>query len=446
MRFPGKLIRICIPVFGLVLASFIALTWYTDRYASGSTNKGGKVFVNREANRYTLYRNGRPFMVQGASGHAFLKELREAGGNTIRTYDTLQLASILDEAYRNDIAVIAGLPMPVSAYRDYFYKDSAKVNAMHEAFRSAVIRYKDHPALLMWCLGNEPMMTWKPGYSAFYKAYNRMLNTIHTLDPDHPVTTTMPNFNIAQILMIKYRIPGLDLISFNTFGKLKLLKGQLKRFAWLWNGPFLIMEWGANGPWESETTAWQAPLENTSTKKAERYRHIYENQMPLEHPRFLGSMVFFWGQKQEVTPTWFSMFSASGAATETVHVLKQLWCKTKAETGFPRLKYMLVNGKGARDNIMFRPESAQAAEFFMEGENKANITAVQWQIMKEDWYENNKREQLQTELLDTVMPANNGNRLLFTAPSKEGPYRIYVKVSDSQGNIATANTPFYVVE
>lgn len=439
-----KLLWTCIPVFGLIPVFFLALALLPDHHVTASADIGRKVCIRSEGGKYILYRNGRPFMVQGASGHTFLKELREAGGNTIRVYDTIQLASILDEAHRNDIAVIAGLPMPASVYLDDFYTDDAKVNAMYRAFRNTVIRYKDHPALLMWCLGNEPVMTWKPGHDAFYNAYNRLLGMIHTIDPDHPVTTTMPNFNIAQVLAIKYRIPGLDLISFNTFGKLKILNRQLERFACVWDGPFLVMEWGAYGPWESEMTAWQAPLENTSTKKAEHYRNMYETQMPLKHPHFLGSTVFFWGQKQEVTPTWFSMFSASGAATESVHVLKQLWRKTAPET-VPRLKYMLLAGKGARDDLMFRPRSEQSAEIFMEDNNNAKIASIEWQIMKEDWYEDLKRKKMPVNLLDTLMSAGSGSRLSFTAPAKEGPYRIYVCVKDEQGNIATANTPFYVV-
>jgi hypothetical protein len=446
MRFQRKLLLTCIPIFLELPLFVLVLTLIPDRYASESPDKNRKVYVGRIGNRYTLYRNGRPFYVRGASGYTYLKELRAAGGNTIRTYDTLQLSAILDEAGRNNIAVIVGLPVPASAYLEDVYKKKEKVSEMYMAVRNTVRRYRDHPAVLMWCLGNEPGITWRPGNDAFYNAYNSMLNMIHDEDPDHPVTTTMPNYNIAQVLMIKYRIPGLDLISFNTFGKLKQIRAQLKRYASLWNGPFLIMEWGAYGPWESDLTAWNAPLESTSTKKAAHYREMYEKQMPLEHPGFLGSMVFFWGQKQEITPTWFSMFSESGAAMESVHVLKQLWRRTKPDNNVPRLKYMLVDGKGAADNLMFRPGNMQAAEVFMEKDNKAKITSIQWQIMKEDWYEDLRKKSIITRFLDTLTDANNGKRLLFTAPLKEGPYRIYVRVADDLGNIATANTPFYVIK
>ena len=447
MKFRGRLIWICIPaVVALTFALFFGPLLLLERPSYDAPDRGKKVFISREADRYVLYRNGQPFMVKGASGNAWLKELHEAGGNTVRTYDTVGLGAVLDEAQRNHIAVIAGLPIPYSDYLDEFYKDGRKVKGMYEAYRETVARYKNHPALLMWCLGNEPRMTWKPGYDAFYDAYNRMLEMIHATDPDHPVTTTMPNFNIVQIMMIRRKVPALDLISFNTFGKLKRLNQQLGRFAWLWDGPFLIMEWGAYGPWESETTAWQAPIENTSTKKAEHFLRIYREQMPAQHPRFLGALAFYWGQKQEVTPTWFSLFSETGAASGAVATLRNIWQASAPENDAPQLKYMLVDGKGARDNIILMPASETQAEFFMEDHNKSNTVTAQWQIMKEDWYEDTRKKRPLKKLLDTVMPAGNNNRFSFRAPRAEGPYRIYVTVADDRGHIATANTPFYVVE
>jgi len=404
--------------------------------------KHGTVYVTKEGEGYALYRNGQPFSVKGASGYTHLEKLREIGGNTIRTWDTVNLGAILDEAQRNHLAVIAGLSMPVSAYLDYFYKDTAKVAAQYQAFERTVRQYKDHPALLMWCLGNELNFTWKPGYGAFYKTYNRLLDMIHSTDPDHPVTSTMPNLNIVQTMMIKWKVHDLDLISINTFGKLELLNAQLKKYAWCWKGPFLITEWGAYGPWESERTNWEAPIENTSTKKAEHYELLYK-QLPQNNPRFLGALVFYWGQKQETTPTWFSMFDEGNASTEAVNTIQYLWTGKRAVNQPPQIKYMLLNNKGARDNIILPPGDQQTAELLLE-DRRADTLKVHWQILQEHWF--GELHQAPLTMLDTLLPADNKLRLTFKAPLKEGPYRIYAKVMDEHGNISTANTPFYIVE
>jgi hypothetical protein len=410
--------------------------------APSNSIKHGTVYISKEGEKYTLYRNGQPFTIKGASGYTHLEKLREIGGNTIRTWDTVNLGAILDEAQRHNLTVIAGLSMPVSAYLDYFYKDTAKVAAQYRAFEKTVRQYKDHPALLMWCLGNELNFTWKPGYGAFYKTYNRLLDMIHTTDPDHPVTTTMPNLNIVQTMMIKWKVHNLDLISINTFGKLKLLNDQLKRYAWCWNGPFLITEWGAYGPWESERTNWEAPIENTSTKKAEHYRLMY-GQLPQNNPRFLGALVFYWGQKQETTPTWFSMFDEGNGSTEAVSAIQYLWTGKGPSHQPPQIKYMLLNNKGARDNIVLPSGRLQTAELLL-GKSRQDTLSIHWQILQEHWF--GELEKPPLTMLDTLLPADNKLRLTFKAPIKEGPYRIYAKVMDNHGNFSTANTPFYVVE
>ena len=79
------------------------------------------VYLSHDNGKYTLYRNGQPHQIKGAAGHTNLKKLREIGGNTIRTYDTLNLGSILDEAEKNNLAVMVGLPLPESKYSKFVY-------------------------------------------------------------------------------------------------------------------------------------------------------------------------------------------------------------------------------------------------------------------------------------------------------------------------------------
>ncbi|MFD2886286.1 glycoside hydrolase family 2 TIM barrel-domain containing protein [Chitinophaga cymbidii] len=404
-----------------------------------------KVFIARNGEKYILYRDGKPFTVKGAAGFTDLRKLHEAGGNTIRTWDTLHLGSILDSAYANNIAVIAGFPMPVSNFLPY-YKDRSKVSMQYAAFRDIVNRYKSHPALLMWCLGNEVDFPSRPRYNAFYSAYRRLVKMIHAEDPDHPVTTALINVNRRCIYNIRFKVPDLDLISFNIFGALKEIEKDLKDFAWFWDGPFLITEWGINGPWESEFTAWGAPIENTSTKKAEQYRELYEQFMPVQHPRYLGSCIFYWGRKQEVTHTWFSLFTEEGAQSETVDVMQYLWTGKWPGSKAPMLKYMLLAGRGARDNIMFRPNTLQSAEVLFQG-TPGDSLRIHWEILEEDWYTKNKYETntQKPAVFDSLLLSFGAHTAAFRSPAKEGPYRIFATVYDNNGHFASTNTPFYVV-
>ncbi|MET7000072.1 glycoside hydrolase family 2 TIM barrel-domain containing protein [Chitinophaga defluvii] len=405
----------------------------------------GKVFIKKTDNKYTLYRNGAPYIIKGAAGSEHLQQLQEAGGNTIRTWDTLNLGHILDDAQAHGIAVIAGFPMPVSNIEAY-YEDETKVAAQYAAFQQIVLKYKSHPALLMWCLGNELDFPYKLRFNAFYTVYNRLLKMIHTADPDHPVTTALTNFERRSIYNIRLKVRGLDLISFNTFGMLRTLQADLDKFSWFWDGPFLLTEWGINGPWEATYTAWGAPVENTSTKNASHYMQLYQENMPVNNPRFLGACIFYWGQKQEGTPTWFSLFDRNGAASETVNVMQYLWTGQWPLHKPPSLKYMLVDGKGGQDNVMLLPNQEQSATLVFQDSARSTYR-VHWEIQEEDWYTQHRYEVTgqPPAVFDSLLINCNTYGATFRTPAKEGPYRIFATVFDKNGYFASTNTPFYVV-
>jgi hypothetical protein len=407
-------------------------------------DKNRKVYIDYSNGRYTLYRDGQPFLVKGAAGYTNLGALKAAGGNTIRTWDTMHLAAILEEAQKNNLAVVAGLYMPNSYDLDYFYTDTAKVAAQFQLYKAAINKYKNHPALLCWCVGNELIFPFSAKYAPFYLAFNHLVSMIHQEDPDHPVTTISGNFSKRNVFNINSKT-AVDFISFNVFGAIRSFSNDLQNFEWCWKGPFLVTEWGIEGPWEeTDKTAWGAFIENTSTKKAEQLLSVYKQYMPVNNNRFLGSLVFYWGQKQETTATWFSLFDENGAASESVGAMQYVWLGKKPAQQPPRIKYMLVNEKGARDNIMFAPGEKAIARVLME--TPGTGMRFRWLLLPEDWYKtvyviNEKKMEAITDIFTTAPDSV----ISFTAPAKEGPYRIFAYVYDSTGHYATCNTPVYVM-
>ncbi|HEK20261.1 MAG: hypothetical protein C0191_05185 [Mucilaginibacter sp.] len=403
------------------------------------------VYIKQEGSRYLLYRDGEPFFVKGASGFTNLKQLRNAGGNTIRVWDTLNLASILDSAQANHLAVIVGLPLPASESIDDFY-NTPKADLYRKKITGIVERFKNHPALLAWCLGNELSFPYKPKYNSFYKVFNGLVDMIHQNDPRHPVTTTIMAFQKKNIISIKLRTK-IDFISFNIFGSIQTLKQDLEDFKWFWDGPFLLTEWGIEGPWITEDqNAWGAYIENTSTKKAEQYLTNYQKYMPVNNPRFLGSMVFYWGQKQELTPTWFSLFDENGAETEAVEVMQYIWTGKKTTHKAPILKYMLLDDKGGKDNIILKADSVTKSRVYFANLDTTGLT-FKWKIFAEDWFKPTGifSDKKPREITNLIIK-RNGSELSFKVPDKEGPYRILVYVYNKSGAFATANTPFYVLK
>jgi len=409
---------------------------------------GKKVEIVRENGRFSFYRNGKPFLVKGAVGNSYLAELAACGGNTISSWDTGHFQSILNEANQYNIAVMAGLDIPNSEYVT-FYDDEKKTNELVEKYQFIVRKYKNHPALLAWSLGNELRMPISATSSSFYKTYNRLLKMIHMEDPNHPVTTTIINYQKSSILNINWKIRDLDFISINTYNRLKDLPQQLSLLKYIWNGPFLISEWSPNGGWEARTTVWQAPLENTSTKKAEQYAYFYKEWMPVKNSRFLGSLAFYWGSRHEYTPTWYSIYGDDGVPTEVKETLSDCWKDTISKHKAVKLKFMLIDSLGGHENIILRPGNSHTARILLDGTPEHEDSLLyHWEIIKEDWahwghtYNNFSRPTPIYGLLSDSTVQNP----VFLCPKKEGPYRIFVTVYNSKGYCATANTPFYVVD
>ena len=405
---------------------------------------GKKVYIGLKNGAYTLYRNGQPFLVKGGSGFTRLKELKQAGGNTIRTWDTTGIQRVLDSAQAYGLAVMVGLPMPLNEDMDLFYNHPEKVQVHHRRIMAVINRYKNHPALLCWCLGNEIAFPFRP-YKKFYTAFNNLVDGIHHDDPDHPVTTTIMTFQKKNIFNIQQRT-RIDFISFNIFGSIHTLKKDLANFKWMWKGPFLISEWGIEGPWVSRSqNAWGAYTEHTSTTKAGLIRYFYEHYMPVKNPRYLGSMIFYWGHKQELTPTWFSLFDARGNKTETVNIMQRQWGGPAPRHHAPYIKGIQFNGSSNSSNILLNTGDTARAQVSLYKNNTAALT-YRWQIMKEDWFKKNGFfSEKKVKPIPGLLYENNSPAVTFKTPGTEGPYRLFVYIYNRHGYYATANIPFYVV-
>lgn len=438
------LIVCCIFVIGLIIIFYINQgTKNTSKYSGVR-----KVSIQKKNGHYSFYKNGKPFFVKGGSGFTYIKELSRCGGNTIICWDTSKIENTLKEAAKNNIAVIIGLDVP-GGDQVAFYNNKKYTTALYHAYSNIVMRYKDDSSLLAWCIGNELTVPFSLTPTPFYKTYNELLDHIHNIDPNHPVSTSIINIAKRKIMMIKWRMPALDFYCINIYNSLKTIKHQMNLIKFFWNGPYLIGEWAPNGGWEAPSNAWHAPIENTSTKKAQEYYELYTKYMPLKDPRFLGSLAFYWGSRQEYTYTWFSIFNENGDATEIKEALCDCWKDTLTQHASPKLKYMLIDSMGDHDNIMLSPGSKHYATVLLQSSNASDSLQYSWQILKEDWmlywgktFNFIKKPPEETgSFTDSTL-----QKTYFTAPLQQGPYRVFVTVSNHKGYCATANVPIYVVE
>ena len=228
-----------------------------------------KVEITKTDSGYQLLRGGEPYVIRGAGMvRNDLERFVAHGGNSIRTWSTnshhQDTAELLDAAQANGVTVALGLSMTAERH-GFDYDDPQAVARKLQTIREEVLKYKDHPALLFWLVGNE--LNHSYSNPAVWDAVNDVAEMIHELDPNHPVTTPISGFKPDVIAEIQTRAPALDFISFQIYGSLFGLPDDVAETGF--DAPFMVTEWGTIGYWEMETTSWGTPVELTSSEKAD---------------------------------------------------------------------------------------------------------------------------------------------------------------------------------
>ncbi|WP_312792171.1 family 16 glycosylhydrolase [Sphingobacterium sp.] len=407
-------------------------------YGWGKPGKPVKSTIVKLENGFTILRNGQPYFIKGAGGTSNLEKLKAYGGNSIRTWNPQQADGILHKAQKLGLTVTLGLNVKTERH-GFDYDNPVAVAQQKEYIRTIVLKYKDHPALLAWGIGNELNLHYSN--PKVWDAVNSIAKMIHELDPNHLVTTMLAGVNQKEIDYIKTRCPALDLIAVQVYGRLAAVPEQLKKTGW--NKPYIVTEWGPTGHWEGLQTPWGASIEETSHEKALVYQSRYEASIAMDK-NCLGSYVFLWGQKQERTPTWYGLFTESGEENEVVDVMQYLWSGQWPRNRAPQLDSLLLDNKHAKDFIYLESSNTYPIEVFAQDPNGDKL-AIRWELLKEstDLKEGGDREE-RPQAVTGFIKNSTGNRTLLTAPYKEGAYRLFVYASDGNNKVATANIPFFV--
>lgn len=386
---------------------------------------------------YRLLREGKPYFIKGAGGDREFPLLAEAGANSLRTWGADQLEALLEPAHQAGLTVTAGLWIEHERH-GFDYGDPEAVAAQIKRHQAVVDRYKDHPALLLWAVGNEVSIN--ATHAGVWDTIEAVARYIKEVDPHHPVMTVLPHVSKEEVRFIQQRCPSIDILGFNAYAGISVVARDALKAGW--RGPFIIAEWGPDGNWEVPQTDWGAEIEASSTVKARQYRERY--RYILDHPRSLGSYAFFWGQKQETTPTWFNLFTPDGLPTEIIDELQFLWSGSYPENRAPGIEAFTLNGQHPADSITVDPRSSlEAVVRLLKGRGAG--AAFQWFCLPEstDKRLGGDRESV-PPAVDLEFENGSRNTVRFTAPEEPGPYRLYVTVKSPEGRAAVANIPFRV--
>ena len=435
-----KLVRIFIT--GFVAISMFACNKKEEKAAT-AIDTPSKVEIKKEGEKYQLYVNESPFYIKGAGlEYGEIAKLAEHGGNSFRTWrvdNGKQSGSeVLDEAQNYGLKVTMGIDVARERH-GFDYNDPVAVSEQLERIRVEVISLKDHPALMIWAIGNE--LNLRSTNPKVWDAVNEISKMIHEIDPNHLTTTTLAGINADLVKDIKERASDLDLLSIQMYADIVNLPKYIKETDW--TGPYMVTEWGATGHWEVAKTAWEAAIENNSSVKTNFYLERYKTAIEPEVAQCLGSYVFLWGQKQERTPTWYGIFMENGNETESVDVMHYLWKGEWPANRSPKLESFELDGKSAYDNVYLEAGKKYKSKVVSTDMDGDELTFV-WDVKPESTDLGDGGDFEATPQSLTGLVEGNGSEIILTAPETPGPYRVFIYVNDGKGHTAHANIPFYI--
>ena len=402
-----------------------------------------KVEIVQTESGYQLMRGGEPYTIKGAGMPIDdIRSFAAHGGNSIRNWTTdseyQNTQDLLDSAHANGVTVALCLPMKPERW-GFDYDDAGAVAAQLDEFRDEVIKYRDHPALLVWIIGNELNHSYTN--PAVYDAVNDAARMIHALDPYHPTTTTVSEVDEDLATEIRMRAPELDIVSFQVYGKLFGLREATKEIGF--EEPFLVTEWGALGYWEMEKTSWGVPTEMTSSEKADVFLRGHKEVLASLEGQLIGSYAFLWGQKQERTPTWFGMFTETGEETESVDVMHYIWNGAWPANRSPRVNSISLDGKSAKQNVTLTAGESYEATFDVFDHDNDPLS-YRWEVKPEsDANQVGGDFEKSISSLEGVVSDPTAATTALIAP-RPGQYRLFAYAYDDHGHAAHANIPFLV--
>ena len=390
------------------------------------------------ANR--LFRGGKPYYIKGAGGGLDkIGVFAEHGANSLRTWSTRNAEAILESAQSHGITVLMGLHVERERH-GFDYNDRDAVQKQLEKLKIDVNKYKDHPALLGWGIGNELNLHYSN--KKVWNAVEDIAKMIHEVDGNHPVTKMLAGIHKEEVDYIKANCPSLDFLSIQMYADVINVRQRVAEAGW--TGPYVITEWGATGHWEVSKTEWGAAIEQTSTERAAAVRERYEKAIAMDTLQCLGSYVFLWGQKQERTPTWYGLFLESGEEMESIDVMHYQWTGDWPQNRTPQIYEVTLDGKTRYDNIRLSPNREVTLKFRGHDYDKDPLK-IDAEILPEstDLGEGGDYES-RPETINGLIISQTPDQVNFRTPPNPGAYRIFIYIRDGHNHAATANVPFYV--
>jgi hypothetical protein len=399
---------------------------------------GGAVEVTGSQGDWQLTVGGRPYTVKGltwgpsvADAPRYMPDVRSMGVNTIRTWGTDgSTEPLLDTAAEHGIRVINGFWLqpgggPGSGGCVNYLTDTAYKNDMLAEFTRWVDAYKDHPATLMWNVGNESVLGLQNCYGgeelerqrdAYTTFVNDVARAVHAIDPDHPVTST--DAWTGAWPYYQRNAPDLDLYSMNAYGDICGVREDWEEGGY--TKPYVITETGPAGEWEVPDDVNGVPDEPTDAQKAEGYAGAWDC-VTGHRGVALGATLFHYGTEYDFGGVWFNLLPGGHKRLSYYAVKKAYTGSTAGDNTPPVITDMSVS-----------PASSAPAggEFTVRAAVRdPDGDPITYRILLSGNYATGDKG-----LVEAEWHATGDGTFAVAAPERPGVWKVYVQAEDGHGN------------
>lgn len=361
------------------------------------------------------------------------ERIKRMGANTIRRYSSsIYDQNILDAANHNNLKVIYGFWFDPKV--DYF-KDSAQVDIYIKEIVDKVQEFKGDTAILAWSLGNE---TWgllkhkygQPYLSKVRKHYilflEKAARAIKAIDTQHPIMGAMEHTKELplELEQLHTYAPSVDIAGINSYyiENIRILDSLATIY--YPNKPYLVSEFGPKGYWNpylSKLKNDSILIEESDKDKALYYVQQWRSFIAPHQNHNIGGVAFCWHDRFEGTATWFGISDYNGRLKPLYYYLKEAW------TGeVPIIKTPVFNIEWEADSI--RPGMYAAFKVKLL-EKPKEVYTYEWSLRKATDY--------MTAYPGYIRVFNEGKRIFMKIPERPGLYRLYLHVSDDEGNVSS---------
>ncbi|MEN0004447.1 MAG: glycoside hydrolase family 2 TIM barrel-domain containing protein [Bacteroidota bacterium] len=401
--------------------------------------------IEKTDDAWTLLVDGEPFDIKGATfGYdkdtsnydAYFKELNFLGVNTIRTWATGQhTPQLLDAAQRHGIKVMMGIWMrhgrPGMEDDDHFdyLTDTEGMQVMYDNAISVVQKYKDHPAVLTWGIGNEVYLNMATDQEkeAYSKLLERICKEIKSIDANHPITSVEAwTFGLDWWQNF---VPSIDIYGLNSYGAgANFLSAELEKRGI--DKPYIITEFGVTGEWDIQEEKNGIKVEPTDEQKYEAMVKGYQDWIKPK-PACLGVYMFHYADDLNFLAAW--LLTHFNGWTRP-----QYWAIREAYTGEQPINHI-----------------PKIENFQLPNSPTKSGTWVPVQIVCSD----REQEELSVQFYynqrtgsrkrrDQLLPLNARGSLAegleIQLPPEDGAIKVYAAVVDTYNNAGMASTSIIV--